>query len=113
MPARKPAGPWRRPTEWSETSRIERVHARVRQGSGEWRKAEAAKSQLEVALDLLTVCRHRPCSEKSSGVSIVAEAQVAERSRHADETAGDLAASITSRNCWPRGRGVRSSPGAL
>jgi DNA repair protein RecO (recombination protein O) len=69
-----------RATDWSETSRIatlwSREHGKLRVLAKGGRRL---KSNFEVALDLLTVCRIVFIRKSSGGLDLLTEAQVAER----------------------------------
>src|SRR2546423_2056482 len=80
MPAEKAVGLVVRTHDWSETSRIAvlftREIGRVRVLAKGGRRL---KSNFEVALDLLTVCRIVLLRKSSGGLDLLTEAQVAER----------------------------------
>src|ERR671937_354492 len=80
MPAEKAVGLVVRTTDWSETSRIATIWTRelgkVRVLAKGGRRL---KSNFEVALDLLTVCRIVLLRKSSGGLDLLTEAQVAER----------------------------------
>ena len=80
MPAEKALALVVRTTDWSETSRIatlwtrERGKVRVLAKGG-----RRLKSNFEIALDLLTLCRIVFIRKSSAGLDLLTEAQVAER----------------------------------
>src|SRR3954451_8254483 len=80
MPAEKAVGLVVRTHDWSETSRIAvlftREFGKVRVLAKGGRRL---KSNFEVALDLLTVCRIVLLRKSSGGLDLLTEAQVAER----------------------------------
>ena len=80
MPAEKALALVVRTTDWSETSRIATLWTRelgkVRVLAKGGRRL---KSNFEIALDLLTLCRIVFIRKSSAGLDLLTEAQVAER----------------------------------